>query len=208
MSLCARRFLPLLSALLLAAAPARAAEADVNAIAQDIADRNGKIIMRLKGKKEESGEIPPAFALEVIREEMSPLIDYERVTRRAMGRNWKKADDDQRARVVAAFRALLENTYSKVLSRYQNQQTRLASAELRPKGRISAVLEISGDSKAVSMEYVLAANDEGEHRVTDIKVEKISLVANYRRQFAGAIKKRGMDGFVDFLEEQARAKAQ
>jgi phospholipid transport system substrate-binding protein len=164
--------------------------------------------MRLKDKKEESGEIPPAFALEVIREEMSPLIDYERVTRRAMGRNWKKADDDQRARVVAAFRALLENTYSKVLSRYQNQQTRLASAELRPKGRISAVLEISGDSKAVSMEYVLAANDEGEHRVTDIKVEKISLVANYRRQFAGAIKKRGMDGFVDFLEEQARAKAQ
>ncbi len=189
-----------------ATATVAAAEPDVQAVADDLVSRHDRIVESL-GALRAGGGLTDAAALKIIREHASPKMDFEQLTKRAAGKHWRKAKGEERARLRKAFRALLENTYAKVLTGYSGQRVRLVSARAREGGGVSALLEVSG-GKSAEIEYVFAENkNSGEQLIADIKVEGISLVANYRRQFARVVKKSGIEGLVAEVEKIAAERA-
>ena len=167
----------------------------------DIAARNDAIVGELR-RLQNSGELSEDVARDLIRDHLSPIIDFRRLAGQAAGKYWRRAEKDEKKRIVAAFRHLLENVYAKVLSRYSDQKVVLADSKLRGDGTILVGVEVQDGAVAALLEYVLRDNN-GELKITDVLVEKISLLDTYRRQFAQIAKKEGTAGLANRLEELA-----
>ena len=194
--------LALLSALVM---PAQAADATE---ATDVANRllalNNSVIKKFKVQKEKDGALSTDTILQIIRADISPKFNFTRLTMRAMGKHWRRTDDDTRAQLTGAFQGLMEKTYSKVLEKYNDEKIKLLEARALSSGdSVSVLMEVSGNGKKVQIDYILSPDSAGEYRIVDIKVEKISLLANYRRQFAQIIRKSKVEGLLAELQKQS-----
>lgn len=174
------------------------------AAADDLAARNDAVVRGLQSLRG-GNNLSSESALALIQKEMSPIIDFPKLAASAAGKHWRRAKDDEKAAIIAAFQKLLENTYAKVLARYSDQAVRIAESKVRDDGKTEVGIEISDGDVAVKVDYVFHETDAGL-RVVDIKVESVSLLANYRRQFAGIIKKSGTAGLAAALQKLAAPK--
>lgn len=129
-------------------------------------------------------------------------FDYQEMSRRALGAPWNTLSDKEKQEFVDLFRTLLTNSYSDKIETYSgegvqflNERTEKEYAEVRTK-------VLSGKTE-IPLDYRLI-NKVDDWRVYDVVVDGISLVNNYRGQFAKIIKS---SSYVD-LVEQLRKKSE
>ncbi len=151
----------------------------------------------------------PKLANALVSELILPHFDFTRMTRSAMGRYWKKANETQQSAVVNEFRTLLIRTYSVAVLNYSGQ-----AIEYLP-GKESAGKKSNGTSKLVTVETIVTEADggpripinyrltetEGAWKVYDVVIDGVSLVANYRTSFSGQIRRGGIDGLINQLKQ-------
>jgi phospholipid transport system substrate-binding protein len=129
-----------------------------------------------------------------------PFFDFTRMTRLALGRNWNTASPEQQKSLVTEFRTLLVRTYSTALTNYRDQ-----TIDFKP-------MRASGDAEAtvrtvvnqprgdpVTIDYSMEKLADG-WKVFDVSVSGISLVTNYREEFASQVKNGGIDGLIKSLQ--------
>jgi len=147
-------------------------------------------------------------ALALAKQKILPHIDFERMTRLAVGRAWRSADARQRETLVAQFSTLITRTYSVAIDAYDGQETQVDPLQLSPGD--DDVIVRSRFKKAgeppVEVDYAMWKSAQG-WKVYDIKVENVSLVITYRSQFGEEITRSGIDGLIASLEEKNRASA-
>jgi phospholipid transport system substrate-binding protein len=178
----------------------KAAAESADELQTRIAEINDRIIARLAAARE-TDALDSAAALAIIQEHASPLFDFAGITRRAMGKNWRRADDAQRAKLTELFRGLLEKTYAKTLSLFDGQKVAVIGAQIKPDNKAARVsLAVSKSGAKTRIDYTFSNSADGEWKIVDVHVEKISLLANYRRQFTSAVRKKGVDGLIADLE--------
>ena len=170
-------------------------------IGKDLAVRNDAIISEVRTLKD-GDLLTPENTLELIRKELSPIIDYRRLAGQATGKYWRRAKDDEKERIIAAFRKILEDTYAKVLSRYSDQKVVLIESKLRGDNTVLVGVEVRDGDKTARIDYIFYEKN-GAMKITDVLVEKISLLDTYRRQFAQIAKKEGTAGLAKRLETLA-----
>lgn len=145
-------------------------------------------------------------ALAFAKQKILPHIDFERMTRLAVGRAWRTADTRQREALVAQFSTLVTRVYSSAIDAYDGHETQFDPLELSPAD--NDVIVRSRFKKAgaqpVEVDYTMAKSAKG-WKVYDISVENVSLVITYRSQFAEEIPRGGIDGLIRSLEEKNRA---
>ena len=145
-------------------------------------------------------------ALAFAKQKIVPHIDFERMTRLAVGRAWRTADARQREALVAQFSTLVTRVYSSAIDAYDGQEVQLDPLALSPED--NDVIVRSRFKKAgaqpVEVDYVMWKSAEG-WKVYDISVENVSLVITYRSQFGEEIRRSGIDGLIASLAEKNRA---
>ena len=145
-------------------------------------------------------------ALAFAKQKILPHIDFERMTRLAVGRAWRSADAGQREALVAQFSALITRVYSTAIDAYDGHQTQVDPLELSPSD--NDVIVRSRFKKAgaqpIEVSYAIWKSAEG-WKVYDISVENVSLVITYRSQFGEEILRSGIDGLIRSLAEKNRA---
>lgn len=132
-----------------------------------------------------------------------PHLDFVTMTKLAVGRDWLKADREQKRALVDEFRTLLVSTYTRSLREYDDQTLEFlplqAGAE---ETRVTVRSRVTqSDGPDVPVEYSLRHND-GRWMVYDIAVDGISLVTTYRSSFSGIVSREGIDGLIAHLEEK------
>lgn len=182
-----------------AVAPAHA-QADPNAIADLLINRSNEIIDALDDLRD-AGNLTDATALELIQARLSPLFDFVHLTKLAVGKHWKKADEATRTAVRERFQLLLERTYAKVIAKYSGQDVILDEAKVGKRGRVLVSLLIADAARTVKIQYRVLTDNPADPRIADVKVEGVSLVANYRRQFSAIIRRHGFDALIEKLDE-------
>lgn len=170
-------------------------------VGADLATRNNAIVTGLQQLRE-SGDLAPADALQLIRRELSPLIDFRRLAGQSAGKYWRRASDEEKDEITAAFTELLEGVYAKVLARYSDQEVKLVESKRRGDDTILIGVEVRDDAKSARINYVFYEKD-GVMKITDVLVEDVSLLGTYRRQFAQIAKKDGISGLAARLREIA-----
>lgn len=140
--------------------------------------------------------------LEFIDAKVLPHFDFERMTKLAVGRPWRKATPEQKAALVAEFRTLLVRTYSKAFTTYKDVSVDTRSVTI-PDGAtevtIKTVIRRPG-APVIPVNYEMEKTDSG-WKAFDVTVEGISLVATHRGSFAEKVQQDGIDGLIKSLAE-------
>lgn len=138
-------------------------------------------------------------------ERIVPHFNFERMTQQVLGRNWRKASDEQQGKVVSEFRNLLVRTYSTALSKYRNQTIEFKPFRSQPSDtRVKVKTQIlQNGSQPVKVDYSLEKFGD-DWKVTDVEIEGVSIVTSYRSQFDEAIKQGGVDHLIQQLVDKNR----
>lgn len=138
---------------------------------------------------------------EVIDTKLAPHFDFERMTALAVGRGWRSATPEQQKQLVEQFRTLLARTYSNAFVQYRDQSITLKPLRLEPNATEATVrTEIVRQGQApVQIDYSMEKKD-GAWKAYDVLVGGVSLVTNYRDEFASQIQAGGIDGLIKTLQ--------
>ena len=136
-------------------------------------------------------------------EKILPNFDLERISALVLGKTWRSIDETQKQKFQAEFKTMLLRTYAVALGKYKDQEIEFKPLRMEPGDKQATVKTqiIQNGAQPISVDYVLAKT-ENSWKVFDIAIEGVSLVTNYRSQFAGEIKNNGIDSLISKLSEK------
>jgi phospholipid transport system substrate-binding protein len=203
--------LALLVASLLAATPAAQAQGTANAAlgAPDTLVRSLSEDVLESIRKDptlQTGDVSRMNAL--VDEKILPYVNFEKMTRLAVGRSWRDASPEQRAALTREFRTLLVRTYAGAVATAKDYQIQLkpfraGSDETDVTVRTQAV---PARGEPIQLDYRLEKSNAG-WKIYDVNVMGIWLVENYRNTFASEIGRGGIDGLIKTLADRNKALA-
>jgi phospholipid transport system substrate-binding protein len=166
----------------------------------------------LKALKDNETELEtnPDKIYELVESILMPHFDFEKMSKLALGKNWRVANDDQRVRFIEEFRLLLIRTYSTAMLEYTDEEIRfLPFRDDLSRKRVTVPMEVLQPAgPSIPMALSLYQNDDDAWKVYDVKIDGISLVTNYRSSFATEIRNGGMEQLINNLAERnAKVKA-
>jgi phospholipid transport system substrate-binding protein len=152
----------------------------------------------------QAGNQEKIFAL--TEEKILPNFDFDKVSRLVLGKNWTRATPDQKAAFQNEFKTLLLRTYAVALSKYKNQTIEFKPLRLVDGATDATVktLIIQEGGQPIAVDYALSKKTDA-WKVYDIVIEGVSLVTNYRSQFAQEIRQNGMDTLIKKLEDKNKS---
>jgi phospholipid transport system substrate-binding protein len=134
------------------------------------------------------------------------MLDYPHFVRESLGEHWDQLDPGQQARFAEVLQKLVRGSYRKSLkdiSGYEVQYTGESDGE---SGVLVATLAADPKKKRqdpLRIDYVVGKGPNG-FLVRDIVTGGVSLLRNYKRQFARIIKKESFDALMAKMENQLK----
>jgi len=151
----------------------------------------------------------PAKVMNLIETKVLPHFNFMRMTQLAVGKNWRRANAQQQGALVEQFRVLLVRTYATAFTSYRDQKIVYRPLRMRP-GDDDVVVKsqvLQPGGPPVAVDYSMEKTGNG-WKVYDVAIEGVSLVQNYRSTFNGEIKRGGIDGLIQALDDKNRQLAQ
>lgn len=142
----------------------------------------------------------PDMLYELVNTTIVPHIDFNRMSRWILGKNWRKASLTQKQRFADEFRKLLIRTYSTALVKFSDEEiVYLPIKEAVKKGRVTIKSEVrTPDGQRFGVDYRMHNKDKS-WKVYDISVNGVSLISTYRSSFSTEIRRVGIDGLLSNL---------
>jgi phospholipid transport system substrate-binding protein len=144
----------------------------------------------------------PAKAARLVESRIQPFFDFAHLTQTVAARNWRLATPEQQNALTVEFKTLLVRTYSTAMSDNRDEVI-----EFRP------LHAESGDTEVTVRSVIRLRNAEpltidyhmekiaAEWKVSDIKINGISMISTYREAFAGKVREGGMEGLIKSLAD-------
>jgi phospholipid transport system substrate-binding protein len=152
-----------------------------------------------KDKEIRSGD--RAKLIGIIDAKVLPHFNFNSMTALAMGQNWRTATPEQKKLLVEEFRTLLVRTYASALAAYSEQRFEYRPLRAKPTDTdvTVQVRVIQPGAQPVPIDYAMEKTAAG-WKVYDVMVGGVSLVANYRTEFATVVRSSGIDGLIKELQ--------
>jgi phospholipid transport system substrate-binding protein len=139
------------------------------------------------------------------KEKISPIIDeifdYSELSRRALSRNWKKFNTEQRKEFTDLFSKLLGVVYIDRLLEYTDEKVVFGAEKMLSKNKAEVQSKIVTSTKEIPIHYRLILKN-GTWRVYDVIVEGVSLIRTYRSQFKKILSKQGPEDLLKMLRKK------
>ena len=138
--------------------------------------------------------------IDLVDQKVLPHFNFRHMTALPLGKDWCKATPEQQQQLTAEFKTLLVRTYSNALANYQNEKVVFKPLKMNP-GDTEVLLRTEvhrPGAKPVQLDYSLEKVDNS-WKVFDVVVAGISLVTNYRNQFAQEVRNDGIDGLIQSI---------
>jgi phospholipid transport system substrate-binding protein len=198
--------------LLKSAAAFLAASFLVTAQAQDAPDVLVKTVtlevVEIIAKDKEIRSGSRAKLIGLIEAKVLPHFSFNAMTALAMGQNWNKATPEQKKRLTDEFKTLLVRTYASALAAYSEQKFDFRPLRAKPNDTDVTVnvRVLQPGAQPVTIDYSMEKTGSG-WKVYDVMVGGVSLVANYRTEFANTVRASGVDGLIKELHAKNRSLA-
>jgi len=152
----------------------------------------------------QSGDISRLNAL--VDEKILPHVNFEKMTRLAVGRSWREATPEQRQALTREFRTLLVRTYAGAVSAAKDYQVQMRPFRAEPTETDVTVRTqaVPARGEPIQLDYRLEKTGAG-WKIYDVNVLGIWLVENYRNTFAGEVSRGGIEGLIKSLAERNKA---
>ena len=146
--------------------------------------------------------------VDLVEAKVLPHFNFTAMTRLAVATNWEKASAEQKKQLTDEFKTLLVRTYSSALTTYRDQKFEFRPLRAKPTDTdVTVQVKIAqGGREPVALEYDMDKTAAG-WKVYDVRVGGVSLVANYRTEFANEIRSNGIEGLIRGLASKNRGPA-
>lgn len=179
-------------------AAGHAADVEADAFVKTIS--NDVLETAKSDKAIQAGDIGKVIAL--VDQKVMPNVNFEAVTRSAVGPKWREATPEQRAKLMAEFKTLLVRVYAGALTQIKDQTTEITKTQAVPNSsQVVVQSEVRGKGEPIKLDYRLDKTDAG-WKIIDVNVGGIWLVTSYRSQFAQELSAGGIDGLIAKLVER------
>ncbi len=139
---------------------------------------------------------------EKLRELFGKRFNYKQMVIRSLAKSWDERTPEEREQFIDLFRQLLEKSYAGKLESYKDEKINYLGEQV--KGQYALVkTEIVRNDATIDVDYKLY-NEDGEWRVYDFVIERVSMIRNYRSQFTKIIRKDSYSGLVAKLENKIK----
>jgi len=129
-----------------------------------------------------------------------PHFDFQRMSAFVLGKHWRRASVEEKARFPEQFRNLILRTYATALSEYTDETVSylpLRASNDADDVVVKTVIE-RNSGPSIPVAYRMHKKDD-EWKIYDITIDGISLVNNYRRSFSSEIRRRGLTALINKL---------
>jgi phospholipid transport system substrate-binding protein len=148
----------------------------------------------------QAGDVGKISAL--VESKVMPHVDFEVITRSAVGVQWRGATADQRSKLQAEFKLLLIRVYAGALTQLKDQTVEITRTQaVSGSTQVIVQSEVRGKGEPIKLDYRLDKRGEA-WKIIDVNVGGLWLVQNYRTQFAQELTKGGIDGLIGALVER------
>ena len=127
-------------------------------------------------------------------------FDFRDMSMRALAKHWRERTPEEQDRFVFLFKTLLENTYIAKIETYSGEKVVFKKTAVQGNKAI-VYSDLIRKKVETPVNYKLKSNDD-RWLVYDVEVEGVSLVNNYRTQFASILNKENFAGLIVRLEEK------
>ena len=128
------------------------------------------------------------------------MFDFRGMARSSLGQNWNNLTTEERDRFVGLFTSLIEQRYIRKIDTYNEQKVIYKEQRVR-KDKARVYTAFIDKDLEIPIDYSLQKS-QGKWLIKDLKIENVSLVANYRRDFNSIIRKEQFAGLVEKIKEQ------
>jgi phospholipid transport system substrate-binding protein len=134
--------------------------------------------------------------------QIETVFDFTELSKRTLGRTWKKMSSEQQTEFVELFEKLLKGVYADLLISYTDEKIIFGKETMLKKGRaeVESYLQTK-DGKKIPLFYRLT-DKSGSWKVYDVIIEGVSMVKNYRTQFREIMKGGSPEKLLEILREK------
>jgi phospholipid transport system substrate-binding protein len=184
------------AALLPVAGPALADQSPAASLIEKTAAQVIELIKTTKGAERQAG----------IKQVLETDFDLNYMGRSALGTHWAKATPDQQQRFLKAAATAEAHAYSERFGQYGGQTLTIGRVMTRP-GGVSIVDSKLSQSNGEPINIQWEVRNEGQGpRITDVKIEGVSMVMTRRSDFNSYIQNHGgqVESLINELESRAK----
>jgi phospholipid transport system substrate-binding protein len=124
------------------------------------------------------------------------------MTRRAVGPGWRSFTPAEQKKATAAFTTLVIRTYSNKITPGEKPQIQVQKAVEPAAGRVDVPTTLVYKGSRYNVTYRMEQTG-GSWLITDVVIEGVSLISNYRAQLDAQFKKGGAAAVISSLEQSA-----
>jgi phospholipid transport system substrate-binding protein len=131
-------------------------------------------------------------------------FDFNRMTRLAVGKDWRQATPEQQKQLVYEFRKLLIRTFANAFVGIKKDQTiEYKPFKLNPDDQSVVVktLIVKPGAKPIDVNFSMEKMTDS-WKVYDVTMAGVSMITNYRDAFSQEIHTNGVDGLIKMLAEK------
>jgi phospholipid transport system substrate-binding protein len=155
-------------------------------------------VLRDSSLKGESGKGAKKAKIRSITEKM---FDYTELSRRTLGQNWKKFNNEQQKEFTDLYKSIREDAYADKIMTYTDEKVVFNKENVLSEKTYEIQTTIVTKKADIPIFYRVIQKD-GEWRVYDVVIEGVSLVNNYRTQFREILASKPPDGLLDVLRKK------
>jgi len=134
-----------------------------------------------------------------------PSIHVQRMSNLILGKNARRASNEQKAAFAQEFKTFLIRSYATALLEYTgNEKVKYKPVKIEPgadKVAVKAEL-IASDGQAYPINLYMSNRKDTRWRAYNMEVAGINFVSTYRATFGEIVAKKGVDGLVADLRQK------
>jgi phospholipid transport system substrate-binding protein len=135
-----------------------------------------------------------------LRELINPKFNFAEMSKRSLGANWNDLSAGEQAEFTTVFSELLARTYLSKIETVKPGMVKVESEQVElPRAVVKTVVISKGDTFPIDYKLM---NSNNSWQVYDVVIENIGLVANYRNEFSGIIRKDKFSGLMERLRKK------
>ena len=135
-----------------------------------------------------------------LRELINPKFNFAEMSKRSLGANWNDLSASEQAEFTTVFSELLARTYLSKIETVKPGMVRVESEQVEmPRAIVKTVVISKGDTFPIDYKLMSSSSN---WQVYDVVIENIGLVANYRNEFSGIIRKDKFSGLMERLRKK------
>ena len=130
-------------------------------------------------------------------------FDFDYMSQLVLAKNLKQLSPEQKKLFAEEFRKHLSITYGRRLNSYTDEKINVLSARDEKNKQATVKTQIVGGAagSGIDIDYRLRES-EGNWRVIDVIIERVSLIQSFKSQVQDIISGKGIDSLIEILRQK------